>query len=118
MSNLRGIVKKHQEEKVLREFLGEKYDSTHYKEKEKFLKAVESSVDREVTSILDAFINEAMIGSPENNRRKSRAILNLIVTVICTPGIAYGVNLTNWVLVILFSLVLVSVQIYIIKNEF
>lgn len=97
--------------------MGDKYETTLEDDKRKFLEAVEDSTDREVSIILDAFVDEVQQGSPEKKRRRKRSILNLAVTLITTPGIGYGVNLENWWIVALFSIILLSVQIYILSSE-
>ncbi|MCJ7983771.1 hypothetical protein MUB16_34825 [Priestia sp. OVL9] len=115
--NLRDIVTGHQEEQVLRQYLQNNYDSTPAAEKARFISAVRDTIDREVNSILAAFVEEAQIGSPEKKRRRNRNILNLLATLVSTPAIGYAVNIENWVMVGLFSALLLVVQIYIIASE-
>lgn len=115
--NLRDIVTGHQEEQVLRQYLQNNYDSTSAAEKARFISAVRDTIDREVNSILAAFVEEAQIGSPEKKRRRNRNILNLLATLVSTPAIGYAVNIENWVMVGLFSALLLVVQIYIIASE-
>ncbi|WP_033580753.1 MULTISPECIES: hypothetical protein [Priestia] len=115
--NLRDIVTGHQEEQVLRQYLQNSYDSTSAAEKARFISAVRDTIDREVNSILAAFVEEAQIGSPERKRRRNRNILNLLATLVSTPAIGYAVNIENWVMVGLFSALLLVVQIYIIASE-
>jgi len=115
--NLRDIVTRHQEEQVLRQYLQNSYDSTPAAEKARFISAVRDTIDREVNSILAAFVEEAQIGSPERKRRRNRNILNLLATLVSTPAIGYAVNIENWVMVGLFSALLLVVQIYIIASE-
>lgn len=117
-SSLRSIVKKRQQEQALRKYLGDKFETTPDEIKEKLLSAADESIEREVNSILNAFIEEALKDSPETKRRKSKAILNLLSVIISTPSIAYGVNIENWTMVIVISLLLALVQIYIIWSEF
>ena len=117
-SSLRSLVKKQQQGLALSKYLGNNYDKTSEEMKAKLLEAADESIEKEVTSILSAFIQEALKDSPESKRRKSRSVLNLLTVIICTPSIAYGVNLENWVIVSLFSLILAIVQIYVIRNEF
>lgn len=117
MSNIRSIVRKHQEEQSLRAYLRNKYDTTSDAEKKRLLEFVKDQIESEVDSILNAFIRDVQKGSPERKRRNKLALVNLIITAIATPGIAYGVNLENWIMVILFSLVLLTYQIYMITFE-
>ncbi|MBO8176974.1 MAG: hypothetical protein H0Z31_05885 [Bacillus sp. (in: Bacteria)] len=56
-------------------------------------------------------------GSPERKRRKRQNILDLVVTLICTPAIGYAVNIENWIIVGFFSLVLLAVQLYLLFSE-
>ncbi|MED3716049.1 hypothetical protein P4518_01430 [Geobacillus thermodenitrificans] len=115
--NIRAIIRRHQEEQALRQYLGERYDTTPDEEKRRFLNAVNDIIEREVDSILRAFVEEAQIGSPERKRRRRQNILNLVVTLICTPAIGYAVNIENWIIVGFFSLVLLAVQLYLLFSE-
>lgn len=116
-SNLRNIVKKHLEEEVLRDYYKTKYATTTPKEKKKFLKQIEDTTDAQVELILRSFVEEIQKGSPEKKRRRNLSIFNLIMTAILTPGIAYGVNIENWIIVWILSIVLAAVQIYNVFGE-
>lgn len=113
-SNLREIVRTHQEESALRKYLGKNYGSTSPQEKRKFIDAVKDSIDREVDLILNAFVADALKGSPAKKRKTYLTLLNLILTILITPGIAYAVNIENWALVGILSAVLLVYQIFLI----
>lgn len=115
--SIREILTNHQKEQVLREYLGGSYDGTSNKDKQSFLDAVKDTIEREVDNILRAFVEDVQKGSPERKRRKKLNVLNLIITVLTAPGIAYAVNIENWILVTILSIVLLVMEIYLIISE-
>lgn len=117
MSSLRDIVKINQEELALKKFLGKRYGSTSPSDKKKFLDAVKDTTNSEVERILNAFIEDALKGSPVRKRKRNMSTLNLILTSLLTTAISYSVNIENWVVVTLCSLVLVSYQTFMIFND-
>lgn len=111
-SNLRDIVKKHLEEQVLRDYFKSKYDQTPTREKRRFLKTVQTTIDSQIDLILKSFVDEIQKGSPEKKHRRKLAIFNLIMTAILTPAIGYAVNIENWTIVWILSAVLAGVQLF------
>lgn len=110
--SLRSIVRKHAEDVVLRNYLGKNYNTASPKEKKKYLKSVETMIEQKVETILRTFVEDIQKDSPERKRRKNWAILLLTITGLITPGIAYAVNIENWALTAILSVVLLAIQGY------
>lgn len=115
--SIREILIEYQEEQVLREYLGANYETTTASEKQRFINVVKKTIEREVDNILQTFVDDVQKGSPERRRRKKLSILNLVITALATPGIAYSVNIENWIVVVILSLILLTIQGYLIIND-
>lgn len=115
--NIRTIVRKHQEEQALKNYLGNAFDTTTSADKRKFINAVSSTIDREVELILNSFVEEIQSGSSVKKRRRKLTIVVVLLTSIFTTGIGYCVNIENWIMVGLLSVALAIVQVYSIFNE-
>lgn len=116
--NIRVILRKHIEEESLRKFLGNKFDSTHHQTKKKYLKGMEDAIEAKIDTILSAFISQMQSTSPEVKKRRSLAIINIIVTALAQVGIGYGVNVEGWIFVSIISLMLLAFQGYMIKSGY
>lgn len=115
--NIRTIVRKHQEEQALKNYLGSSFETTSPEDKRKFINAVISTIDREVELILNSFVEEIQSGSSVKKRRKNLTIVVVLLTSILTTGIGYCVNIENWIMVGLLSVALGIVQVYSIFSE-
>jgi hypothetical protein len=115
--NVRSIVKQHLEEQALRNYLKSKYDQTSSRDKKKFLKEVDDSIEAQLDLILRSFVEDIQKGSPDKKRRRYISIFNLVMTAILTPAIGYAVNIEHWTFVWILSVVLAGVQIYNVIGE-
>lgn len=116
-NNIRTIIRKHQEEQALKNYLGNAFDKTTPADKRKFIDAVSSTIDTEVELILNSFVEEIQSGSGVKKRRKNLTIVVVLLTSIFTTGIGYCVNIENWIMVGMLSVALAIVQVYSIFNE-
>lgn len=114
---LRDIVMRNQEELALREYLGDKYDTTSLEDKKKFTDYVKPTTEKEVDLILRTFVEDAQKGSSAQKRRKNVALLNFGLSLILTPAIGYAVNIQNWIMVIVCSSVMLLFHLYLLRNE-
>ncbi|MFC4769461.1 hypothetical protein [Effusibacillus consociatus] len=108
MSDLREIVRRHVEEETLKQYLGEGYAATPFPEKQRLLDVLRTrgEIDREIRRIVNAYLEELEQDSPKKKQRFWGNIALLIVNLVCTAMISYAVNITNWPVVIAFSVVL------------
>ncbi|GFN31341.1 hypothetical protein [Paenibacillus xylaniclasticus] len=113
MINLREILRRHQGELTLKNYLEDRYETTSIEEKNRLLGLVSKSIDEEVEKILQAFVAEVTKGSPASKRRRNFKLLSLGLTIVMTPSIAYAVNEEAWIFVTILSVVLLSIQVFI-----
>lgn len=109
MSNLREIVKGHIISETKKEWTNispsEQNTMITYLENEGLF-------DRKVDVVLNAFREELEKDSPESKKRKINKFYYAGLNVIFTPAIAYSVNIENWVMVVIFSILTIIVNAY------
>lgn len=109
MSNLREIVKGHIISETKKEWV-----NVSQPEQETMITYLESEghFDRKVDAILNAFREEIEKDSPESKKRKTNKFVYAGLNVIFTPAIAYSVNIENWVIVGILTLLAIIVNGY------